>query len=541
MNSNDNQLNMSIPLLTGVIKKLTSNGKEGSPLETISSHPIEEKLIAGYSSEISENTRLISNFEKISTELLQLGYTPKVAIHSFLVSKFNELDQAIDFIEHHDFIESDDECCFVCDKKLNEHQKKNQSNLNTVNQITKEEFERKLKSRLNNSNDIILDVNPQINTFQCEICFDDITQNEVFHLNCRHNFCKNCIIDYLKEEIKNSRVIKIKCPYHKCDELFTESIIKSLLETSGNSDYISKYTKFCLREKQKNDPNLAPCPIVNCEGFAPKNQNIEINPESSAIKLETNPSSIKEKLICDKGHAFCSLCNQVWHGDSDCEVDKEIKEFGTYSGFIVKKCPKCKTWTEKNEGCNHMKCKICSYNWCWLCEQECKENHYVIENTPCFGKQFNNESNPEEMMVIMMIVNSNIIIRTFFFLFLITMFVIKLSIRQIYRRNNLPRNENHDNDNIIGERPSKVGLFIAYFCLSTIIFLIMMCMNGYILFSMMMSKGGMENVNNLSKRLLKLTYLILFALFFPIAGPMLNISWYLFVNFYTAYQLIIIN
>ena len=46
MNSNDNQLNMSIPLLTGVIKKLTSNGNEGSPLETISSHPIEEKLIA---------------------------------------------------------------------------------------------------------------------------------------------------------------------------------------------------------------------------------------------------------------------------------------------------------------------------------------------------------------------------------------------------------------------------------------------------------------------------------------------------------------
>ena len=66
MNSNDNQLNMSIPLLTGVIKKLTSNGMEGSPLETISSHPIEEKLIAEYSREISENTRLISNFEKIS-------------------------------------------------------------------------------------------------------------------------------------------------------------------------------------------------------------------------------------------------------------------------------------------------------------------------------------------------------------------------------------------------------------------------------------------------------------------------------------------
>lgn len=33
----------------------------------------------------------------------------------------------------------------------------------------------------------------------------------------------------------------------------------------------------------------------------------------------------------------------------------------------TKKCPNCQTDIEKNAGCNHMSCKMCSHEFCWLC------------------------------------------------------------------------------------------------------------------------------------------------------------------------------
>ena len=52
----------------------------------------------------------------------------------------------------------------------------------------------------------------------------------------------------------------------------------------------------------------------------------------------------------------------------------------------MKQCPKCKIYTEKNEGCNHMKCTECKFQWCWLCEKEYLYGH--CERGLCNGVQF---------------------------------------------------------------------------------------------------------------------------------------------------------
>jgi ariadne-1 len=33
----------------------------------------------------------------------------------------------------------------------------------------------------------------------------------------------------------------------------------------------------------------------------------------------------------------------------------------------TKKCPACNARIEKNHGCNHMHCKLCKHEFCWIC------------------------------------------------------------------------------------------------------------------------------------------------------------------------------
>ena len=64
-------------------------------------------------------------------------------------------------------------------------------------------------------------------------------------------------------------------------------------------------------------------------------------------------------------------------------------------GKRLKKCLRCQIYTEKNEGCNHMTCVNCNYQWCWLCEGQYNYGHY--DSDKCAGYQFTHADNLEEI------------------------------------------------------------------------------------------------------------------------------------------------
>ena len=37
--------------------------------------------------------------------------------------------------------------------------------------------------------------------------------------------------------------------------------------------------------------------------------------------------------------------------------------------------PKCASPIEKNQGCNHMQCKVCLYDFCWMCLGSWKDHN----------------------------------------------------------------------------------------------------------------------------------------------------------------------
>jgi len=55
-------------------------------------------------------------------------------------------------------------------------------------------------------------------------------------------------------------------------------------------------------------------------------------------------------------------------------LEEEYKAYATRRDLQF--CPECKSRVEKMEGCNHMTCPICTYEWCWLCKREYAPGHF---------------------------------------------------------------------------------------------------------------------------------------------------------------------
>ena len=210
---------------------------------------------------------------------------------------------------------------------------------------------------------------------ECGICGELINNPYRVKLKCEHYFCNDCYIDYLKEKITNANVSKILCMQHGCGTILETKFIKKILE--GNKDLIEKYDKFLQRKKMlEQSDKIRFCPIPDCEGYAEKKG--------------------KNKYVkCNYGHEFCFDCGSKPHGRKKCAdiMDKEFEEWKSHK--IVKRCPCCRMWTEKNEGCNHMTCAECKFQWCWLCLGPYSQNHYEVGS--CNGLQFYKETDEKKI------------------------------------------------------------------------------------------------------------------------------------------------
>ena len=162
---------------------------------------------------------------------------------------------------------------------------------------------------------------------------------------------------------------------HGCNTILESKFIKDILE--GKNELIEKYDKFLKRKQMlEQSDKVKFCPFPDCEGYAEKKD--------------------KNKYVkCNFGHEFCFECGNAPHGKKKCEdmIDKDFEEWRSHK--IVKRCPCCKMWTEKNEGCNHMTCVECKFQWCWLCQKPYSYNHFYEGS--CNGLQFYKETDEKKI------------------------------------------------------------------------------------------------------------------------------------------------
>ncbi|KAF6716348.1 E3 ubiquitin-protein ligase RNF19A [Oryzias melastigma] len=195
-------------------------------------------------------------------------------------------------------------------------------------------------------------------------------------MTCYHRSCIDCLRQYLRIEILESRV-NISCP--ECSERFNPHDICMIL---GDRLLMEKYEEFMLRRWLVADPDCRWCPAPDC-GYA-----------VIAFGCASCP-----KIKCGRegcGTEFCYHCKQLWHPNQTCDAARQQRaqslrlravrssslSYSQESGAAVddiKPCPRCAAYIIKmNDGsCNHMTCAVCGCEFCWLCMKEISDLHYL--------------------------------------------------------------------------------------------------------------------------------------------------------------------
>ena len=104
------------------------------------------------------------------------------------------------------------------------------------------------------------------------------------------------------------------------------------------------------------------CPAPNCE---------------YAVQCEIKQrelSRIVPTVECACHHRFCFGCTLQDHQPTPCMLIKkwlkkceDDSETANWISANTKECPKCQSGIEKNGGCNHMTCRKCKHEFCWIC------------------------------------------------------------------------------------------------------------------------------------------------------------------------------
>ncbi|RUS23289.1 hypothetical protein BC937DRAFT_89282, partial [Endogone sp. FLAS-F59071] len=195
--------------------------------------------------------------------------------------------------------------------------------------------------------------------FMCDICCDDDDELKTLALSCGHRFCMNCYEHYLLQKIKEEgESRRIQCPQDGCNVIVDEATVKLIVSRETHD----KYRTLLNRTYVDDNDYLRWCPAPNCE--------YAIECHVPATSLQT----IVPSVMCQCGNRFCFGCGLGEHQPAVCAlVKKWIKkceddsETANWISAHTKECPKCHSTIEKNGGCNHMTCRKCKYEFCWVC------------------------------------------------------------------------------------------------------------------------------------------------------------------------------
>jgi ariadne-1 len=209
----------------------------------------------------------------------------------------------------------------------------------------------KVKTSTNNP----LDIKIELAENRCSICDIECPESELFAMECKHQFCEICWNQYLTMKIQEGQSGEIPCPSYDCGFLVHQDFVRQIV----SEDMFEKYKSFLAKSFVDGNYQVRWCPAPGC---------------GNAVNTD---APVGQTVRCSCGHSFCFRCGEEPHGPAYCEHVREWNkkaqdesETNNWINANTQACPKCNTYTEKNGGCNHMTCRNCSHEYCWMCKKD---------------------------------------------------------------------------------------------------------------------------------------------------------------------------
>lgn len=181
----------------------------------------------------------------------------------------------------------------------------------------------------------------------CMICMDVKRSEEMFINNgCNHSFCTDCVGRYVGTKIQEN-ISMVKCPDVKCKGVLEPQSCRSFIPLLVFERWESELCESLVLGSQKFY-----CPFKDC----------------SAMLVDDGGEVVTASECPHCRRLFCAQCRVVWHAGIDCSEFQRLSkdERGREDIMVMelakqkqwRRCPRCKFYVEKTDGCLHITCRL---------------------------------------------------------------------------------------------------------------------------------------------------------------------------------------
>lgn len=202
---------------------------------------------------------------------------------------------------------------------------------------------------------------------------EEVPIDEAFALGCGHWFCADCWQGYLQVQAEQGPdCIFTSCPGFNC--IGKKKHCKHRNEDNCKCRHMVPESYFYKFTKEEMHPMFSK--FVR-DSFVDNHRGIRwCSRPGCTVAVAITNDNLHKTIDCKCGFSFCFKCGLAAHAPVPCDLAIKFLKLDQTDALTealikatTKPCPKCGVPIEKNEACLHMTCRVCRYNYCWLCKK----------------------------------------------------------------------------------------------------------------------------------------------------------------------------